>query len=304
VPSSSGVGDEIVTVPDNGPALSTSGGAPPSSSGSAGGARTDPTSATAGIKAGSCAGFKNGTNITTSTITVGNIADLTGPIPGLFTSAQQAVMAYAAYFNSGSSICGRKIKVVGYDSETSATGDEQAATSACTDTFALVGSVGAFDSGGAATVVKCGIPDLRTISTTPEREASTVSFGTDSVDPTQVSTSQYRFLKSATGNAYQKTAVLYLNAGAAVPNAIAYRKTMTSLGYDVSYFEPIDVTAFNYAPYVAKMKSLGITLVQFEGSSQFAVRLKQAMDEQDFRPVFVMDSAAYDRSSCRPAGTP
>ncbi|MDP9117564.1 MAG: ABC transporter substrate-binding protein [Actinomycetota bacterium] len=242
----------------------------------------------------SCHGFTNSTGISASTISLGNVADVSGPVPGLFASAQQATMAYAAYFNATSSICGRKLKVVGYDSQTSATGDQQAATSGCDQSFALVGSVSAFDSGGAKTVADCGIPDLRTISTTPQRVASRVSFGTDAVDPTQVSTVQYQVIKSLTGDAYTKSAILYLDAGAAIPNATAYRKTMESLGYHFVYDQAIDVTALSYATYAAKIKSLGVRLIQFEGSYQFAVRLKQALVQQGVDPVFVMDSVAYD----------
>jgi ABC-type branched-subunit amino acid transport system substrate-binding protein len=121
-----------------------------------------------------------------------------------------------------------------------------------------------------------------------------VSFGTDAVDPTEVSTAQYRYIKSATGSAPAHAAMIYLDAGAAVPNALAYQKTMTALGYHFVYTQPIDVTAFNYAPYAAKIKQHGVQLVQFEGSYQYAVRLQQAMAQQGVHPVFVMDSVAYD----------
>jgi ABC-type branched-subunit amino acid transport system substrate-binding protein len=247
--------------------------------------------------------LRDSTGITASTIAVGNVADLSGPVPGLFTAAQQAVEAYAAYFNSASTICGRKLKVISYDSQTSSIGDQEAATSACANTFAMVGSVSAFDSGGAQTVAKCGIPDLRTISTNPQRVSSPVSYGTDAVDPTEVSTAQYRVIKAATGKAAQRSAMIYLDAGAAVPNALAYRVAMERVGYHFVYQQAIGVTEFNYAPYVAKMKSLGVTLVQFEGSSQFATRLKQAMATQGLNPVFVMDSAAYDPVFVQQAGS-
>ena len=248
----------------------------------------------AGVTAGSCAGFHDSLGISDTTIAIGNIADVTGPVPGLFSAAQQAVQAYQAYFNANSSICGRKLSVTPYDSQTSALGDQEASTSACGSVFALVGSVGAFDNGGVSTVNQCGIPDLRAIATNPQRFASPVSFGTDAVDPNEVSTVQYRYLKTVTGDASAKSAMVYLDAGAAVPNALAYRKTMESLGYHFVYQQAIGVTEFNYAPYAAQMKSLGVTLVQFEGSYQFAVRLKQAMSAQGLDPVFVMDSVAYD----------
>ena len=272
------------------------GGSGTGSGGGAGGSGGGGGNARISVRAGSCAGFHNGPGMTNSQITLANVSDLSGPVPGLFTSAQQATKAYIAYFNSQTSVCGRKLKLIGYDSQTSSFGDQEGATSACSSSFAMVGSISAFDSGGAKTVTQCGIPDLRTLTTTPERIASPVTYGTDSVNTPQVSTIQYRFLKDRYPSAVTKSAMLYLDAGAAVPNALAYQKTMKALGYDFLYTQAIDVTALNYTPYATRMKSLGVKLVQFEGSYQYAVRLKKAMQDEGLDAVFVMDSVAYDPS--------
>ena len=72
-------------------------------------------------------------------------------MPGLFEANQDAVRAYVAYFNATSDICGRKLELKTYDSRTDAAADQQAYTQACDDTFAMVGSMSAFDSGGAST---------------------------------------------------------------------------------------------------------------------------------------------------------
>ncbi|MDT4936588.1 MAG: hypothetical protein QOG80_259 [Pseudonocardiales bacterium] len=256
-----------------------------------------------GITAGSCAGFKNTVGISNSTIQVANASDVSGPVPGLFTAAQQATKAYAAYFNSTSTICGRKLNVQNYDSQTSGSGDQQAATQSCSGSFAMVGSMGAFDSGGAQTVASCGIPDLRAIITTPERAASPVSFGTDSINPVQVSTAQYRYLKGITGNAYQHMAVLYLNAGAATPNALADKATAQHVGFNVVYTQPIDVTTFNYTPYVTQMKQKGVTFVQYVGAYQYAIKIRQAMESQSLNPAFMMDSVAYDPAFVKSGGS-
>ena len=42
-----------------------------------------------------------------------------------------------------------------------AAADQQAYASACEETFAMVGSMSAFDSGGAGTAQGCGLPDIR-----------------------------------------------------------------------------------------------------------------------------------------------
>ncbi|NHA00206.1 hypothetical protein G5V59_08905 [Nocardioides sp. W3-2-3] len=84
---------------------STGGGASTGGGSTGGGAKG---SATGGVKAGSCTGFKNQKGITDKTITLANISDISGPVPGIFESAQQATQAYVKYFNSTGSICGRK----------------------------------------------------------------------------------------------------------------------------------------------------------------------------------------------------
>ncbi len=122
-----------------------------------------------GTTVGSCAGFKDSDHITGSTIPIANISDTSGPVSGLFTGAQQGIKAYVAYFNATSSICGRKLSLENLDSQTSSTGDQQAATTACGNAFAIVGSMGAFDDGGASTVTHCGIPDLRAAVTESDR---------------------------------------------------------------------------------------------------------------------------------------
>jgi ABC-type branched-subunit amino acid transport system substrate-binding protein len=72
----------------------------------------------------SCDGFQNGPGISDSEVTIGNASDISGPVPGLFESSQDAVKAYVAYFNSSSDICGRKLKLVTYDSRTDAGADQ------------------------------------------------------------------------------------------------------------------------------------------------------------------------------------
>ncbi|MFL6060236.1 MAG: hypothetical protein ACJ72E_03320, partial [Marmoricola sp.] len=65
-----------------------------------------------GSSAGSCTGFRNQTGISDSTITLANVADISGPVPGIFSSAQLAAKAYVQYFNSTARICGRTLTLL------------------------------------------------------------------------------------------------------------------------------------------------------------------------------------------------
>jgi ABC-type branched-subunit amino acid transport system substrate-binding protein len=265
-------------------------------SGGSGGGSGGSGGATSGIKAGSCAGFKNTTGITNSTITIANVSDLSGPVPGLFKSAQAAVTAYVAYFNATSSICGRKLKLIGLDSGTSESADQQADTSACSSAFAEVGSMGAFDAGGAETAAQCGIPDIRTASTETARYKSPTSFGAYSLAVPEVPTVPFvSFFQKQPGSIYKDAAFVYLNAGASSLNADSFIAAETKMGYDFKDKIAIDVTSVpNYDNIVTQLQGDGIKYVQYIGAYQYAVQLKSKMSQKGYNPYFVMDPTGYD----------
>ena len=97
--------------------------------------------------------------VTATTITVGNIASISGVAPGLTQSAQQATEAWAAYVNSTGGICGRQIKVQPFDDGNDSGTNYADAQQACSSDFAMVGNASGFDDGSAQAVGACGIPD-------------------------------------------------------------------------------------------------------------------------------------------------
>ena len=252
-------------------------------------------SATGGGKGASCDGFKNGPGITDSTIVIGNSSDISGPVPGLFEQSQEAVKAYVAYFNATSDICGRKLELKAYDSRTDAAADQQAYTKACDETFAMVGSMSAFDSGGAGTAEKCGLPDIRTASVTGDRAACSTCFGAQSTESTQFQNAVPDYVIKNYPKAAASAAMLYINAGAASENGKIQAEAMGKRGMNFKYVQGIDVSEFNYSPYVQQMKDRGIEYVQMIAAPDQFVRLAQAMKQQGFEPdVFMLDPTAYD----------
>jgi ABC-type branched-subunit amino acid transport system substrate-binding protein len=248
-----------------------------------------------GVKAGSCDGFKNQTGITDKTITIGNSSDISGPVPGLFTGAQQATKAYVAFFNATSSICGRKLQLVTYDSRTDAGADQQGYQKICENSFAGVGSMSAFDSGGAATAQSCGLPDIRTASVTGARNDCSTCFGVQATGKGEYQNEVYDYWIRTHKDATQKAAFLYLNAGAAAENAKTQISVGTKRGMNWVYTAPIDVAAFDYGSYVQQMKSKGVQFVQFLGAYQQSARLAKAMQSAGFKPeVLMYDPSVYE----------
>jgi ABC-type branched-subunit amino acid transport system substrate-binding protein len=297
--SSSTVGGDSTSVA--GGSSSGSGGA---GGGSGGGKQGGGANAAAGAgEAASCDGFQNGPGITDTTINIANISDISGPVPGIFESAQQAVRAYAEYFNSTSDICGRKLAVQLLDSRADAGADQQAYTAACEQAFAAVGSMSAFDSGGAATAQGCGLPDIRSATTTPERRDCGTCFAAQAVDPTLVNSAMPKWFVQKYADASQHVGFVYINAGAAAVNAELMRNAYNAAGWKVDYYQGIDVSEFNYAPYVQQMKDNGIKLVVYLGPYQNTVKLLQAMQQQGYQPdAFYQDATIYDQRFVEEAG--
>ena len=295
VPGASGGGAGTTT---------TGGGTTTKTSGSGGGTEgTGDNAATGGGKSASCDGFKNQTGITDKTIVIGNSSDVSGPVPGLFEASQDAVKAYVAYFNATSDICGRKLELKSYDSRTDAAADQQSYTKACDETFAMVGSMSAFDSGGASTAQGCGLPDIRSAGVTADRQACTTCFGAQSTVADEFQNAVPDFVIKNHPDAAAHAAMLYINAGAAAENGKTQVAAMTKRGMHFDYVQGIDISEFNYSPYVQQMKDKGIEYVQIIGATAQFVRLAQAMQQQGFKPeVFMIDPTAYNSDYVKSGG--
>ncbi len=318
--SDSGTGDDPGVATDPGsdpgddPGATDDGGAPVDNSstgdtGSNTGTGTDKSpdkgenSSTGDGPQAACTGFKNQTGITDDKIILANVSDLSGPVPGIFESAQMATRAYAAYFNSQANICGRKLEILALDSRADAGADQQAYLKACDQAFAAVGSMSAFDSGGAATAQNCGLPDIRSTIVNPERQKCTTCFSAQVVDTSKIAVSYAEWLRSKYKDATDHAAVLYIDAGAAPPNAQSLAVAWKKVGFGVDYVQGIGVAEFNFAPYVQQLKNKGIKLVYYQGPYQNVVKLQQAMKQQGYKPdVYLGDGTIYDKRYVEQAG--
>ena len=264
---------------------------------------SDDNSPTGGGAAGDCGGFTNTTGITDSEITIANASDISGPVPGLFESARQGTQAFVSYYNSTEKLCGRSLKLLPLDSRADAGADQQAYASACEKSFAAVGSVSSFDAGGAATAEKCGLPDLRGFTVTPERQKCSTCRAAYAISSSTISDTIPKFWLKKEPEASKHVGIFYVNVAASKVNAEAFRNAYERAGMNVDVLQPIDTAEFNYATYAQQMKDNDIQFVQYFGPYQFAIKLQQAMKQQSFVPeVYFQDATIYDANYLKQAG--
>jgi ABC-type branched-subunit amino acid transport system substrate-binding protein len=230
-------------------------------------------------------GGATATGVTASTITVGNIASISGVAPGISQSAQQATEAWAAYVNSTGGICGRQIKVQPYDDGNDSGNNYADATQACASDFALVGSASGFDDGSAQAVDGCGIPDMEAVITTPAAGAAADMFGASPGDAHYWPLGPANYIKSTYPNAAQHAGMIYLTVSATSANALdavkAYESVGFNFGTDVIASAP---TNANYASIVEKFQTDGVQYFSMYSDDSSAERMLSAMQQANWSP--------------------
>ena len=227
------------------------------------------------------------TGVTATSITVANIASITGVAPGLTQSAQQATEAWAAYVNSQGGICGRQIKVTPFDDENDSGQNYADAEQACSSAFAMVGNASGFDDGSATAVASCGIPTMDAeVSTVAAGDTADI-FGASPGDAHYYQLGPANYLKATYPSAVKKAAMIYLNVPATADNAMREVQANTSVGFDYVYNESATPTQPNYAANVQAMQSDGVEYVTEYSDAASAERLLQSMQEYNFTPQVV-----------------
>ena len=163
----------------------------------------------------------------------------------------------------------------------------------------------AFDSGGVPEAQGCGLPDIRSTTTSPERNACSVCFAAQSVNPDFVDRRLRAVLPPEAQVARPSTSGCSTSTPAPPrPTPRRFRDAWNKGGWNVDVFAGIDVAEFNFAPYVQQLKDAGVELVVYVGPYQNTVKLQQAMQQQDYDPeVFLQDATIYDDGYVEQAGS-
>ena len=289
-------------------AIGTTGGATGGSAtgGTTGPASTDWTKMPAGGNGGA-----TDVGVTANSITVANVSDVSGAVPGLFEDARFAVQAYFKYFAARyGTLYGRKINVLALDSQLDSGANRSASIQACNESFSGVGSVSAFDQGGAPVIAACkskgGLyPDLRGLATTDQMKAVSNVYPVDAagVGGTR-SLGQFGWVKDKFPAAIKKAAYVFSDGEVTRQTSSQDEEGTTKvLGYNWVATIPVATTETNYGPAAQQIKSAGAQYVTFVGAYQQAASLARSMKSLGWTPqVYAPTVTAYTPNFITQAG--
>ncbi|HEX3706887.1 MAG TPA: ABC transporter substrate-binding protein [Mycobacteriales bacterium] len=223
----------VVTSPAGAPNSGSLPGVPSSASTAPADGGSGPTaqaSASSSAAASECSGGTD-VGLTASTLTLGEIATLSGPVSGLFDGAVHGGEAFANYVNhAGGGICGRQVKVDVSDDGANCTQDENATQNFVGKAFALSGSFALYDGCG-ATVVKAnpGVADIH-VALDPAAESPANHFDISAKEP-GFATGMFRYYKQKYGSKLDHIGTIVEDIPSAVANQANFVHSAESEGW-------------------------------------------------------------------------
>ena len=230
------------------------------------------------------------TGITKSSVNVGNISIIAGPVPGLFQGAAVGAQAYFNYINSQGGVNGRKINFHSYDDAFSGTTNQSLASEAVSKDFALAGSFSLFD--GFSCNVLASNPGMPDVSVTLDSATNALP-NVFSPQPLGLGGSEagYRYIKSKYPNAVKAVGNLYSNVDSAITQWHGQEALMKHLGYKIAYQRAISPVETNFAADVVNFKKNHVQFVFVtDGTAQIYAALVKEMRKQNFKPQVIMSA--------------
>ena len=178
------------------------------------------TATSAPTGAGSTCSGGTDTGLTSTTLTLGMVASLSGPVSGLFDGAVHGSQSFANYVNHAEGgICGRQVSVAVRDDGTNCTQDENATQSLIGKSFALAGSFALYDGCGA--IVLRQHPDVADIHVALDPAADSPANHFDvSTKVNGFATGMFHYFKQKYGAKLNRVGTIVEN----VPSAISKQK--------------------------------------------------------------------------------
>jgi len=230
--------------------------------------------------------------VTNTTVTVGQVDDLTAPLPGLFKGAEDGTQAYFDYVNSQGGVNGRKIELNAQDSAYN-DGTVAAATMAqIKSDFALVGGFSLDDAAEEPLVAAAHMPDV-----TYPLDAALGNLP-DSYSPLPNTNNDFpltifKVLKAKFPTAIKHVGILWANATPATAAAEqAFERALKAEGFDIVYdagFTPLQTT---FLANVLTMKSDGVQMFFTQQMpDSYAATVAEEMQQQNFHPINIQGDA-------------
>ncbi len=241
--------------------------------------------------------------VTADSVTVGQVDDLSSPLPGLFKGAEDGTEAYFAYINSKGGVNGRQIHLNGQDSafEPGQVATETAAQ--INHDFALVGGFSLLDSAEQPLIDLAHMPDVGfSLSPGLATDPNLYSAQPNPIDDYPLGF--FKYFAKKYPQAVKKVGIMWENATASTKAAEdAVEAAMKASGWTIVYDHGVGPFYTDFLPDIISMRNKGVKLFfSTELPDNYAANVAKQFQQQNFKPINV-EGAAYSNQLLKLAGS-
>ena len=241
--------------------------------------------------------------VTATSVTVGQVDDLSSPIPGLFKGAEDGTKAYFAYINSKGGINGRKLILDAQDSTFQGGAVATATGHQIATEFALVGGFSLLDSAEKPLIDLAHVPDVG-FSLSPGLSTDPYLYSPLPNPESYYPLNLFKYLKKTYPQAVKKVGVIWENATASTTAAEnAVEAAMKASGLQIVYDHGVGPFDTNFLPDIIAMKNKGVKMFfSTELPDNYAATLAKQFQQQNFKAINI-EGAAYSSKFLSLAGS-
>jgi ABC-type branched-subunit amino acid transport system substrate-binding protein len=250
------------------------------------------TTTTSGTASGSTPPPAPSPGVTSSTITVGQVDDLTAPLPGLFKGAEDGTQAYFDYIDSTGGVDGRMIRLDAQDSAYNDGTVANATAAQIKSDFALVGGFSLDDSAEEPLIKAAGMPDIA-YPLDPDLSNLPSAYSPVPNNDNDFPVTIFKLLKKKFPQDIKHLGIIWANDTPATAEAEkAFERGAESQGFKIVYDAGFMPSQTTFLANVLKMKSVGVKMFFTQQlPDSYAATVAEEMQSQDFHPVDIQGDA-------------
>jgi ABC-type branched-subunit amino acid transport system substrate-binding protein len=241
--------------------------------------------------------------VTATTVTVGQVDDLTAPLPGLFKGAEDGTRAYFDYVNSTGGVNGRKIELDAQDSAYNDGTVANATAAQIKSDFALVGGFSLDDSAEEPLIKTAGMPDIA-YPLDPDLSNLPTAYSPVPNNDNDMPVTIFKLIKRKFPEAIKHVGILWANdTPATIEAEKAFERGAESQGFKIVYDAGFTPSQTTFLPNVLTMKSRGVQMFFTQQlPDSYAATLAEEMQQQNFHPVNI-EGDAYSANLVKDGGS-
>lgn len=240
--------------------------------------------------------------VTPTTVTVGQVDDLTLPLPGIFKGAEDGTEAYFDYINSIGGVNGRMIKLDAQDSAYNPGTVANATQTQIKSDFALVGGFSLVDSAEEPLVKAASMPVIA-YPLDPQLSNLPTAYSPYPNNDNDVPLAIFKLLKMKFPKAIKHVGIIWSNASPATAEAEkSFERGMTSQGFKIVYDAGYNESQSTFLANVLTMKSRGVQMFFTEAlPDAYAATVAEEIKQQNFHPINI-EGDAYSANLVKDGG--